>query len=56
MLPKGKLRELSPQDPDPYPNSITVDLLTPCADEDAEESVTVGRAKKPKGNLLKKKG
>lgn len=56
MFRKGLLRELSPKDPNPYPDSISIDIFTPCADDDDGEAVTIGRAKKPIGNLFRDQG
>lgn len=40
----GKLRVLSATDPDPYPDSIRVDLEELPPDDDGEESVVIGKA------------
>lgn len=43
MLAAGKLRVLSACDPEPYPDSIRVDLdVTP--DDDGEEAISIGKA------------
>ena len=49
MLAAGKLRFLSASDPDPYPDSIHVDLLED-VDEEGEDACFVGKAgRKRKG-------
>jgi len=49
MLAAGKLRVLSAADPDPYPDSIRVELEA-LPDDDGVESVSIGKAgRKRKG-------
>lgn len=48
MIPSGKLRVLSADDPNPYPDTITVDLDEP-PESDGTEDCTVSRKKRYKG-------
>lgn len=43
MLAAGKLRVLSAGDPEPYPDSIRVDLDV-APDDDGEEAISIGKA------------
>lgn len=43
MLAAGKLRVLSACDPEPYPDSIRVDLDV-APDDDGEEAISIGKA------------
>ena len=43
MLAAGKLRVLSACEPEPYPDSICVDLDV-APDDDGEEAISIGKA------------
>lgn len=43
MLAAGKLRVLSACEPEPYPDSIRVDLDA-APDDDGEEAISIGKA------------
>lgn len=43
MLAAGKLRVLSACEPEPYPDSIRVDLDV-APDDDGEEAISIGKA------------